>query len=128
MKIETLKKWKENLSNGFDVDLMYATQYKQLSAIKRIDLNSEYFLEMSISYNTNKDLITSIDLNRKVSQEKENMFLAQTVRTLYSDCLSKNDRISNDKIFRTTEKGFHLEAFSTLIKEYKNKLQNNENL
>lgn len=126
MTFEKMKEWQEKLQNGFEVDMLYASMNKKLSAIKRKKINDKYFLELSIFYNHNKELVAVIDLNHIVSEEKKNMFLAQTVRTLYSECILKDTRINNNKIIDSTKEGTWLFEFDRLYEEFKIKIENNE--
>lgn len=100
---DRILKWNEKLGNDFTADVIYAETEKQLNAIKRKFINDKDFLEMSVSYNSDKELFISIERYSILDKNKEKgIAICQYVECVYSECVSKNDKINNNDIFKIT--------------------------
>jgi len=127
MIVRQIEKWQEKLPEGFTVDTTYAVGYKKLRAIKREKLNDELFIELAINFTYEKDLIATIELVKIMSTSSESkFFLGQTMKVLFSECISKQMKANNKLIFNATKEGEWLEQFNTIKETYIEKIERGE--
>lgn len=120
-----IKEWNDVLTDEFKVDNIFYALFSQLSVIKNKKINSKFFIEMSIYYNSNNELMANIDLNECSFRQNSEMCVGHTVKELYSKCISKDEQYSSEKVIDASKKGEWLSEFDRLYDEVSDKIKTN---